>query len=102
MLLTVLKGTLGLINLKTLQFKVVHSMSADTLTLAYDLTRRSLYWADDQGNIYKQGNVLYSSQLPILLVAFRGGGLGSHGISWSNGGFYSKGSVCSRGVEKGY
>ncbi|XP_067106350.1 low-density lipoprotein receptor-related protein 1B [Osmerus mordax] len=69
MLLTELKGTLGLINLKTLQFKVVHSMSADPITLAYDLTRRSLYWADDQGNIYKQGSVLYSSQLPILLVA---------------------------------
>ncbi|XP_062334145.1 very low-density lipoprotein receptor-like [Osmerus eperlanus] len=69
MLLTELKGTLGLINLKTLQFKVVHSMSADPITLAYDLTRRSLYWADDQGNIYKQGSVLYSSQTGIKSLA---------------------------------
>ncbi|XP_052368349.1 low-density lipoprotein receptor-related protein 1B-like isoform X8 [Oncorhynchus keta] len=67
--LTATKGTIGFLNLKTLRFESIQSIGYDPLALAFDLSRSSFYWADDQGNIYKakeqQRRILYHGQYGV-------------------------------------
>ncbi|XP_052380832.1 low-density lipoprotein receptor-related protein 1B-like isoform X32 [Oncorhynchus keta] len=67
--LTAKKGTIGFLNLKTLRFESIQSIGYDPLALAFDLSRSSFYWADDQGNIYKakeqQRRILYHGQYGV-------------------------------------
>ncbi|XP_055731656.1 low-density lipoprotein receptor-related protein 2-like [Salvelinus fontinalis] len=68
-LLTAKKGTIGFLNLKTLRFESIQSIGYDPLALAFDLSRSSFYWADDQGNIYKakeqKSRILYHGQYGV-------------------------------------
>ncbi|XP_042168444.1 low-density lipoprotein receptor-like, partial [Oncorhynchus tshawytscha] len=67
--LTATKGTIGFLNLETLRFESLQSIGYDPLALAFDLSRSSFYWADDQGNIYKakeqQRRILYHGQYGV-------------------------------------
>uniref|UniRef100_A0AAZ3SHK3 EGF-like domain-containing protein n=1 Tax=Oncorhynchus tshawytscha TaxID=74940 RepID=A0AAZ3SHK3_ONCTS len=67
--LTATKGTIGFLNLRTLRFESIQSIGYDPLALAFDLSRSSFYWADDQGNIYKakeqQRRILYHGQYGV-------------------------------------
>nr|XP_046146668.1 low-density lipoprotein receptor-related protein 1B-like isoform X7 [Oncorhynchus gorbuscha] len=67
--LTAKKGTIGFLNLKTLRFESIQSIGYDPLALAFDLSRSSFYWADNQGNIYKakeqQRRILYHGQYGV-------------------------------------
>ncbi|XP_064873189.1 low-density lipoprotein receptor-related protein 2-like [Oncorhynchus nerka] len=67
--LTTKKGTIGFLNLKTLRFESIQSIGYDPLALAFDLSRSSFYWADNQGNIYKakeqQRRILYHGQYGV-------------------------------------
>ncbi|KAM9517802.1 uncharacterized protein ACWYII_044611 isoform 3-T3 [Salvelinus alpinus] len=67
--LTAKKGTIGFLNLKTLRFESIQSIAYDPLALAFDLSRSSFYWADDQGNIYKakeqKSRILYHGQYGV-------------------------------------
>ncbi|XP_034151271.1 low-density lipoprotein receptor-related protein 2 isoform X3 [Esox lucius] len=72
-LLTARKGTIGILNLKTLTFEAVQNVAYDPLALAFDMTRSSFYWADDQGNIYKakdqHSGILYPDQYGVTSLA---------------------------------
>uniref|UniRef100_A0AAZ3QUG8 EGF-like domain-containing protein n=1 Tax=Oncorhynchus tshawytscha TaxID=74940 RepID=A0AAZ3QUG8_ONCTS len=67
--LTAKKGTIGFLNLKTLRFESIQSIGYDPLAVAFDLSRSSFYWADNQGNIYKakeqQSRILYHGQYGV-------------------------------------
>uniref|UniRef100_A0A4W5QVQ4 EGF-like domain-containing protein n=1 Tax=Hucho hucho TaxID=62062 RepID=A0A4W5QVQ4_9TELE len=67
--LTAKKGTIGFLNLKTLRFESIQSIGYDPLALAFDFSRSSFYWADDQGNIYKakeqRSRILYHGQYGV-------------------------------------
>ncbi|XP_036832491.1 low-density lipoprotein receptor-related protein 2-like isoform X3 [Oncorhynchus mykiss] len=67
--LTAKNGTIGFLNLKTLRFESIQSTGYDPLALAFDLSRSSFYWADNQGNIYKakekQRRILYHGQYGV-------------------------------------
>eukprot|EP00063_Salmo_salar_P027647 XP_014002482.1 PREDICTED: low-density lipoprotein receptor-related protein 1B-like [Salmo salar] len=67
--LTAKKGTIGFLNLKTLRFESIQSIGYDPLALAFDLSRSSFYWADDQGNICKakeqRRRILYHGQYGV-------------------------------------
>lgn len=52
-LLTVQKKSLGLLNVKSLQFEVIQTLVSDPVALAFDVIRRWYFWADNQGRIYK-------------------------------------------------
>ncbi|KAJ8007522.1 hypothetical protein DPEC_G00118370 [Dallia pectoralis] len=72
-LLTAKKGTIGFLNMRTLRFEALQSVGYGPLALAYDFSRGSFYWVDDQGNIYKvtefANRVLYPGQYGITSLA---------------------------------
>lgn len=52
-LLTVQRKTIGLLNVKSLQFDAIQTTMSDPVALTFDVTRGWYYWADNQGSIYK-------------------------------------------------
>ncbi|MED6263823.1 hypothetical protein CHARACLAT_008544, partial [Characodon lateralis] len=52
-LLMVQRNTLGLLNVKSQQFKAIKASVFDPVALTYDITSGWYYWADDGGSIYK-------------------------------------------------
>ncbi|KAM9793487.1 uncharacterized protein ACBT44_017953 isoform 4-T4 [Syngnathus typhle] len=52
-LLTVLRTSVGLLNVKSQRFEVLQILKFDPVALTYDIARGHYYWADDMGVIYK-------------------------------------------------
>lgn len=52
-LLTVQKRSIGLLNVKTQQFEVIHFPVFDPVALTFDFARGWFFWADSHGTIYK-------------------------------------------------
>ncbi|XP_047229389.1 low-density lipoprotein receptor-related protein 2 isoform X2 [Girardinichthys multiradiatus] len=52
-LLMVQRNTLGLLNVKSEQFKAIKASVFDPVALTYDITSGWYYWADNGGSIYK-------------------------------------------------
>ncbi|TKS84303.1 Low-density lipoprotein receptor-related protein 4 [Collichthys lucidus] len=52
-LLMVQRKTIGLLNVKSLQFDAIQTTTSDPVALTFDVTRGWYYWADNQGSIYK-------------------------------------------------
>uniref|UniRef100_A0A667WWC6 EGF-like domain-containing protein n=1 Tax=Myripristis murdjan TaxID=586833 RepID=A0A667WWC6_9TELE len=52
-LLTLRKGSIGLLNVETRQFEVIHTPNSNPVALTFDLIRGLYYWADRRGNIFK-------------------------------------------------
>lgn len=52
-LLTVQKKSIGLLNVKTQQFEVIHTPVFDPVALTFDFARGWYFWADSHGSIYK-------------------------------------------------
>ncbi|XP_034752534.1 low-density lipoprotein receptor-related protein 2-like isoform X1 [Etheostoma cragini] len=52
-LLTVLRGSIGLLNVKSQQFEVVHTPVSDPVALTFDVAQGWFFWADNHGSIYK-------------------------------------------------
>ncbi|XP_076158573.1 uncharacterized protein lrp13b [Alosa pseudoharengus] len=81
-LLTTRKRAIGLLNLKTRQIENLYTADQDPVAITYDLARGSIYWADDQGRIFKaEGQritTLYQGQM----------GIGSLACDWLNGHVY--------------
>ncbi|KAL2087738.1 hypothetical protein ACEWY4_016566 [Coilia grayii] len=81
-LLTIRKGVIGLLNLKTRQIENLYIADGVPVAITYDLARGSIYWADERGNIYrakgKRVSTLYSGQM----------GIGSLAFDWLNGHLY--------------
>ncbi|KAG5261796.1 hypothetical protein AALO_G00288490 [Alosa alosa] len=81
-LLTTRKRAIGLLNLKTRQIENLYTADRDPVAITYDLARGSIYWADDQGRIFKaEGQritTLYQGQM----------GIGSLACDWLNGHVY--------------
>ncbi|XP_032396213.1 low-density lipoprotein receptor [Etheostoma spectabile] len=52
-LLTVLRGSIGLLTVKSQQFEVIHTPVSDPVALTFDVARGWFFWADNHGSIYK-------------------------------------------------
>nr|XP_033502272.1 low-density lipoprotein receptor-related protein 2-like isoform X2 [Epinephelus lanceolatus] len=52
-LLTVQRRSIGLLNVKTQQFEVIHTPVPDPVALTFDVARGWYYWADNHGSIIK-------------------------------------------------
>lgn len=70
-LLTVQRGSLGLVNVKSRHFVVVQTMVPDPVALTSDVAHGVFFWADNMGNIYssdgQQISTLYSGKLQQFL-----------------------------------
>lgn len=74
-LLTVQRGSLGLVNVKSRHFDVVQTLVPNPVTLISDVAQGLFFWADNMGNIYKsdgqQSSTLYSGRLQYVLLSDR-------------------------------
>ncbi|XP_033978973.1 low-density lipoprotein receptor-related protein 1B-like [Trematomus bernacchii] len=52
-LLIVQRSSMGLLNVKSQQFEVIHTPVPDPVALTFDVSRGWYYWADNRGSIYK-------------------------------------------------
>ncbi|XP_074547092.1 uncharacterized protein LOC141805800 [Halichoeres trimaculatus] len=52
-LLTVQRKSIGLLNVESQQFEALQTPELDPVVLTFDVARGWLYWADNQGRIYK-------------------------------------------------
>ncbi|XP_031154061.1 low-density lipoprotein receptor-related protein 2-like isoform X3 [Sander lucioperca] len=52
-LLTVQRSSIGLLNVKSQQFEVIHTPVSDPVALTFDVVRGWFFWADNHGSIYK-------------------------------------------------
>ncbi|XP_062383968.1 low-density lipoprotein receptor-related protein 2-like isoform X2 [Sardina pilchardus] len=81
-LLTTRKGAIVLLNLRTRQIGNLYITDRDPVAITYDLARGTVYWADDQGRIFKgEGQkirTLFQGQM----------GIGSLACDWLNGHVY--------------
>nr|XP_055065094.1 low-density lipoprotein receptor-related protein 2 isoform X1 [Misgurnus anguillicaudatus] len=81
-ILTTRKGLIGLVNVKTRVYEPLLLSESNPIALTYDIQRNLIYWASNNGNIYKAYNrkstILYSG-LP---------GLESLAIDWLTGQLY--------------
>ncbi|XP_042365557.1 low-density lipoprotein receptor-related protein 2-like [Plectropomus leopardus] len=72
-LLTVQRSSVGLINVKTQQFEVIHTPVADPVALTFDIARGWYYWADNHGSIYRsdgqQTQTIYTGEPGIKGLA---------------------------------
>lgn len=63
-ILTTRKGLIGLVNVKTRVYEPLFTSESDPVAMTYDIQRNFIYWADQNGNIYKAYNrkstILYS------------------------------------------
>jgi len=63
-ILTIREGFIGLVNGKTRVFEPLFTSENETVAITYDIQRNFIYWADQNGNIYKAYNrkstILYS------------------------------------------
>lgn len=66
-LLTVQRGSLGLVNVKSRHFDVVQTLVPNPVALTSYVAQGLFFWADNMGNIYKsdgqQSSTLYSGKL---------------------------------------
>lgn len=63
-ILTTRKGLIGLVNVKTRVYEPLLSSESNPIALTYDIRRNLIYWASNNGNIYKAYNrkstIIYS------------------------------------------
>ncbi|XP_051907156.1 low-density lipoprotein receptor-related protein 2 isoform X4 [Hippocampus zosterae] len=52
-LLTVLRTSVGLLNVKSQHFDVLQTLKFNPVVMTYDIARAHYYWADDMGVLYK-------------------------------------------------
>ncbi|XP_028456831.1 low-density lipoprotein receptor-related protein 2 isoform X2 [Perca flavescens] len=52
-LLTVQRSSIGLLNVKSQQFEVIHTPVSDPVALTFDVAQGWVFWADIHGSIYK-------------------------------------------------
>jgi len=55
-ILTIREGLIGLVNVKTRVFEPLFASENETVAITYDIQRNFIYWADQNGNIYKAYN----------------------------------------------
>ncbi|XP_031414479.1 low-density lipoprotein receptor-related protein 2 isoform X2 [Clupea harengus] len=81
-ILTTRKEGIGLLNLKTRKIENLYTADRKPVAITYDLARGTIYWADEQGRIYKAQDqkisTLYDGQM----------GIGSLACDWLNGHLY--------------
>ncbi|XP_061603255.1 low-density lipoprotein receptor-related protein 2 isoform X2 [Phyllopteryx taeniolatus] len=72
-LLTVLRTSVGLLNVKSQQFDVLQTLKLNPVALTYDIARGHYYWADETGHIYKSDGqrsvTIYAGQAGIKALA---------------------------------
>ncbi|XP_077478907.1 uncharacterized protein lrp13b [Stigmatopora argus] len=81
-LLTVLRTSVGLLNVKSQQFDVLQTLKFKPVALTYDIVRGNYYWADNTGFIYKSDghrSVIIYAGLP---------GIQSLACDWLNGNIF--------------
>lgn len=52
-LLTVLRTSVGLLNVKSQHFDVLQTLKFNPVVVTYDIARAHYYWADNMGVLYK-------------------------------------------------
>lgn len=55
-ILTTRKGLIGLVNVKTRVYEPLLTSESDPIAMTYDIRRNFIYWADQNGNIFKAYN----------------------------------------------
>lgn len=55
-ILTIRKGLIGLVNVKTRVYEPLLTSESDPVAMTYDIRRNFIYWADQNGNIFKAYN----------------------------------------------
>ncbi|XDV53810.1 hypothetical protein PO909_022227, partial [Leuciscus waleckii] len=72
-ILTTRNGFIGLVNVKTRVYEPLFTSEGDPVAMTYDIQRNFIYWADQNGNIYKAYNgkstILYSGQSGVKSLA---------------------------------
>ncbi|XP_039532284.1 low-density lipoprotein receptor-related protein 2 isoform X2 [Pimephales promelas] len=72
-ILTIREGLIGLVNVKTRVFEPLFASENETVAITYDIQRNFIYWADQNGNIYKAYNrrstIMYSGQSGVKSLA---------------------------------
>ncbi|XP_061782869.1 uncharacterized protein [Nerophis lumbriciformis] len=72
-LLTVMRTSVGLLNVKSQRFDVVQSLLFNPVALTYDIARGCYYWADGAGRIYKsdgqRSRTIYTGELGVKGLA---------------------------------
>ncbi|XP_051767056.1 low-density lipoprotein receptor-related protein 2 isoform X3 [Ctenopharyngodon idella] len=81
-ILTTRKGLIGLVNVKTRVYEPLLTSESDPIAMTYDIRRNFIYWADQNGNIFKAYNrksmILYTGQSGVKSLA----------IDWLTGQLY--------------
>ncbi|XP_048030956.1 low-density lipoprotein receptor-related protein 2 isoform X1 [Megalobrama amblycephala] len=81
-ILTIRKGLIGLVNVKTRVYEPLLTSESDPVAMTYDIRRNFIYWADQNGNIFKAYNrkstILYTGRSGVKSLA----------IDWLTGQLY--------------
>ncbi|XP_057675771.1 low-density lipoprotein receptor-related protein 2 isoform X2 [Corythoichthys intestinalis] len=81
-LLTVLRTSVGLLNVNSQLFDVVQTLKFNPVALTYDIARGYYYWADNEGFIYKS-----DGQRSLIIYAGQPG-IQSLACDWLNGNLF--------------
>ena len=83
-ILTTRKEGIGLLNLKTRKIENLYTADRKPVAITYDLARGTIYWADEQGRIYKAQDqkisTLYDGEFASVVVRTELTGLGTSAV----------------------